>query len=136
MWPHQVTTCDNGYMKTIGAAEFKAHCLQILDELGPEGIVITKRGEPVAELRPLPRNHGRFIGILAGQVGAAPDDDLFSTGAWVSDEWGDLNVPPLPESASITEPDAPRSNNLALYGKYRDKIQVIGDIYPAGSEPG
>ncbi len=90
-------------MKTIGAAEFRAHCSQILDGLGPGGIVITKRAKPVAEVRPLPRNHGHFIGISAGQVGADPNDDLFSTGAWISDEWGDLNVPPLPESDSQTD---------------------------------
>lgn len=37
--------------KEISATEFKAGCLQILDELDSEGIVITKRGKPVAELR-------------------------------------------------------------------------------------
>jgi len=83
-------------MKTIGAAEFRAHCLRILDGLGPAGVVITKRGKPVAEVRPVRRGHGHFIGILQGEVGAAPDDDSFSTAAWISDEWGDLNPPPLP----------------------------------------
>ncbi len=46
----RVQEVDNGEnrshrvdMKTIGAAEFKAHCLQLMDEVGPEGIVITKR---------------------------------------------------------------------------------------------
>jgi prevent-host-death family protein len=81
-------------MKTIGAAEFKAHCLQILEEVGPEGIVITKRGKPVAELRPIRQNHAHLIGIMKGDVRVDPDDDLFSTGAWVSDEWGDLNAQP------------------------------------------
>jgi prevent-host-death family protein len=77
-------------MKTIGAAEFKAHCLQILEEVGPEGIVITKRGKPVAELRPIRQNHAHLIGSMKDLAPLAdPDDDLFSTGAWVSDEWGD-----------------------------------------------
>ncbi|HKS91729.1 MAG TPA: type II toxin-antitoxin system Phd/YefM family antitoxin [Tepidiformaceae bacterium] len=80
-------------MKTIGAAEFKAHCLQILDELGPEGIVITKRGKPVAEVKPARRGDGDLLGIVGDfDVRTNPDDDLFSTGAWVSDEWGDLNA--------------------------------------------
>jgi len=80
-------------MKTIGAAEFKAHCLQILDNVDPEGIVITKRGKPVARLLPAekPRSHAHLIGILKGEVIVDPDDNLFSTGAWVSDEWGDAN---------------------------------------------
>jgi len=81
-------------MKTIGAAEFKAHCLQILDELGPEGIVITKRGKPVAEIKPLKQSHAHLIGIIEGDLRVDPNDDLFSTGAWVSDEWGDLNAQP------------------------------------------
>lgn len=82
-------------MKTIGAAEFKAHCLQILDELGPEGIVITKRGKPIAELKPARRGDGDLIGLMKDLAPLAdPDDDLFSTGLWVSDEWGDLNAQP------------------------------------------
>lgn len=67
-------------MKTIGAAEFKAHCLQILDEVGPEGIVITKRGKPVAML--------------------------------------------VPPEANIEE----------MYGKYRDRLEVTGDILSSGRE--
>ncbi len=39
-------------MKQITATEFKAKCLKILDELGPTGIVITKRGQPVARVLP------------------------------------------------------------------------------------
>jgi prevent-host-death family protein len=40
--------------KVIGAAEFKAHCLRILDEVERtrEPVTITKRGRPVGELRP------------------------------------------------------------------------------------
>jgi hypothetical protein len=30
-------------MKTIGAARFKERCLALLDHLGPEGVIITKR---------------------------------------------------------------------------------------------
>ena len=41
--------------KIIGAAEFKAHCLQILDEVDRtrETVTVTKRGRPVAEVRPV-----------------------------------------------------------------------------------
>ena len=80
-------------METISAAKFKEQCLALMDSVGPEGIIITKRGKPVARLMPFetPKNHGYLIGIAAGDVGAAAGDDLFSTGAWISDEWGDLN---------------------------------------------
>lgn len=77
-------------MKTIGAAEFKAKCLAILDDVDAEGIIITKRGKPVARLVPVgaQEGHGHLIGTLRGEVLADEADDLFSTGAWVSDEWG------------------------------------------------
>src|ERR1039458_3224672 len=39
--------------KLISATEFRAKCLRILDELEPQGIVITKKGQPVARLMPL-----------------------------------------------------------------------------------
>ena len=41
--------------KQIGAAEFKAHCLRILDEVERSGepVTITKRGRAVAEVKPV-----------------------------------------------------------------------------------
>jgi prevent-host-death family protein len=41
--------------KIIGAAEFKAHCLRILDEVdrSRESVTVTKRGRPVAEVHPV-----------------------------------------------------------------------------------
>ncbi len=83
-------------VKTIAASTFRAKCLAILDEVDAEGIVITKRGKPVAKLTRYtePINHGHLIGILKHKrVIVDPNDDLLSTGEWISDEWGDLNVP-------------------------------------------
>lgn len=44
-------------MQTIKASEFKARCLALMDEVARTGepLLITKKGKPVAELRPLPR---------------------------------------------------------------------------------
>ena len=41
-------------MQTIQASEFKAKCLALMDKVAAtgEGILITKNGKPVAELRP------------------------------------------------------------------------------------
>ncbi len=38
--------------RTISAAEFKAHCLALLDEVSAtkETVVVTKRGKPVAKV--------------------------------------------------------------------------------------
>jgi len=55
-------------MSTIGAAQFKQECLAILDHLGPEGIVITKHGKPVAKLVPIETESSSLIGSLAGKI--------------------------------------------------------------------
>ena len=55
-------------MKTIGAAQFKERCLALLDEVGPDGIVITKHGKPVAKLIPLGADAKGLIGALAGKL--------------------------------------------------------------------
>jgi prevent-host-death family protein len=65
--------------KTIPASEFKAKCLRILDHLGPQGVVITKRGKPVA--RVIPANavdNSKLIGLMKGKV--VVRGDIFSTG--------------------------------------------------------
>lgn len=65
-------------MKTIGAAKFKEQCLALLDNLEPEGLVITKRGKPVARLLPHPRPSRTLMGRLAGRIEI--HGDLLSTG--------------------------------------------------------
>lgn len=53
--------------KMIGAAEFKAHCLRILDEVERTGepVTITKRGRIVGELHPpAKRKKGATFGFL------------------------------------------------------------------------
>ena len=63
-------------------SDFRAHCLQLLDGLPPDGILITKRGRPVARIIPVPSCCADLIGIMKGLV-PNPKDDLFSTGvAW------------------------------------------------------
>ncbi len=41
-------------MRTLGASDFKAHCLAVLDEVARTGeaVTILKRGKPVARLLP------------------------------------------------------------------------------------
>jgi prevent-host-death family protein len=65
--------------KTISAAEFKAKCLRILDELEPGGILITKRGRPVARVLPATTlDNQTVIGSMKGQIQIK--GDIFSTG--------------------------------------------------------
>ena len=65
-------------MKRIGAAKFKEQCLSILDHVDDEGIVITKRGKPVAKLIPINAESAELIGALDGKL--TVKDDIFSTG--------------------------------------------------------
>jgi prevent-host-death family protein len=64
--------------KTIGAAQFKEQCLAILDEVGPEGIIVTKHGKPVAKLIPMEADSAHLIGILEEDI--VVRGDLLSTG--------------------------------------------------------
>ena len=55
-------------MKTIGAGEFKARCLTLMEDVRStrEPLVITKRGKPVAKLVPADDDKDDFIGRLEG----------------------------------------------------------------------
>lgn len=58
--------------KMVGATEFKAKCLNLIDQMrtDDESIVITKRGKPVAVLSPVrePSRHKSIIGAMKGSV--------------------------------------------------------------------
>ena len=65
-------------VKTIGAAQFKEKCLAILDDIGPEGIVVTKHGKPVAKLIPISADSAHLIGCLKDEIEI--HGDILSTG--------------------------------------------------------
>ena len=67
---------------TVPVAEFKAKCLRLLDNLGPEGLLITKRGRAVARVLPVAASDNqKLIGLMKGSIKIK--GDLFSTGV----EW-------------------------------------------------
>jgi prevent-host-death family protein len=55
-------------MKQVSASKFKEQCLALLDRVGPEGIVVTKRGKPVAKLIPFGADSASLIGSLKGKL--------------------------------------------------------------------
>jgi len=64
---------------TVPVAEFKAKCLRLLDDLGPGGILITKRGRPVARVLPVAASDNqKLIGSMKGSIEI--NGDIFSTG--------------------------------------------------------
>ena len=65
-------------MQTINASKFKEQCLSLLENLDPEGIVITKHGKPVARLIPAGSDCADLIGSMKGKLKVK--GDIFSTG--------------------------------------------------------
>ncbi len=62
----------------MSVTEFKAKCLQIFDQLGADGIIIEKRGKPVAKVTPIRTNNSEWIGSMKGKIEI--HGDIMSTG--------------------------------------------------------
>jgi prevent-host-death family protein len=56
--------------KHVGATEFKANCLRLMDEVAQQRrpIIITKRGKPVAKLVPVEKEPIDLFGRMAGSI--------------------------------------------------------------------
>mgnify|MGYP000371503078 CR=1 FL=1 len=74
-------------MRQIAAAKFKEQCLALLEDVDPEGIVITKHGKPYAALVPLEMVPAP---ILRVQDLAGSGQDVYDAGhvQRLRDEWG------------------------------------------------
>jgi prevent-host-death family protein len=70
---------------TIGVADFKARCLEILEGVGTRGdeIIITKRGKPIAQIGPIRPEFPELKGMFAGRAKILGDIVYFNT----SDLW-------------------------------------------------
>ena len=57
-------------MKTIAAGEFKARCLQVMEDVLTKRtpVLITKRGKPLAKLVPPDEKPPDILGRLAGKI--------------------------------------------------------------------
>ena len=57
-------------MKQMGAGEFKAECLAIMDQVYKTGesVLITKRGKPVAKLVPAKKQRDDVFGYMVGKA--------------------------------------------------------------------
>lgn len=78
--------------RTVGAGEFKATCLELMDEVKERHVevVITKRGTPVAKLAPVDTTPPSPFGFLRGTVLA--DVDLVGP---EHDAWAESDTDPL-----------------------------------------
>jgi prevent-host-death family protein len=79
-------------VREIAAGEFKAKCLQLMDQVQREGIelVITKRGKPVAKLVPAVQRKDSPFGWMKG-TGRIAGDIVSSE----PDEWKESKTDPL-----------------------------------------
>jgi prevent-host-death family protein len=62
----------------VNASKFKEQCLSLLDNLGPEGIIVTKHGKPVARVIPASADCAGLIGSMKGRIQVK--GDILSTG--------------------------------------------------------
>lgn len=62
-------------MRTMPAAQFKAQCLAVMDNVAQSGypVIITKHGKPVAKLIPATTSDADIFGALAGVARIAGD---------------------------------------------------------------
>jgi prevent-host-death family protein len=70
---------------TIGASDFKAKCLRILEEVAERGdtVIVTKRGKPLAKVVPLERERKPLKGRWKGLAKTKGDIVYFDT----SEDW-------------------------------------------------
>jgi prevent-host-death family protein len=90
--------------RRIGAADFKARCLQIMDLVSESGaeVTITKHNRPVAKLVPVrpPARRASILGSCRDSLIIVDDDLVLST----ADEWTDweAKLDRLPDAPAIT----------------------------------
>jgi len=65
-------------MQKINASKFKEQCLALLENLEPEGIIVTKHGKPIARVIPANSDCAELIGSMKDQIQI--HGDIFSTG--------------------------------------------------------
>ena len=70
--------------RTIKASEFKAKCLQLMNEVAETGetIVVTKNGRPVAQLGPVVSRPTTLAGAHKGQIAIRGDIVAPVDAAW------------------------------------------------------
>ena len=83
-------------MKSVGAAYFKEHCLELLAQLNAEGLVITQDGNPIAKVTPFEKGPTELqLAVLNGSLKdkIKIHGDIFSTGIRWNAESGHPHSP-------------------------------------------
>lgn len=74
-----MNTTEANLNPSIDLVEFKARCLEVLEQLVAPGLIVTKEGRPLAHITPVTAiNNEQLIGSMHGQI--AIHGDVLSTG--------------------------------------------------------
>lgn len=92
-------------MRTIEVARFKEQCLELLDRLDADGLIVTRRGKPVARVVPHDRQHddrqhAGLIGSLRHKIRIR--GDILTTGLGPKRTDGPGPNPPKPGQPAET----------------------------------
>lgn len=68
----------NHDMQSFNVSEFREKLLTLIEGLPPEGVLVTKRGKPVAQVLPVRKPGKSLIGAMAKRFEIR--GDVFSTG--------------------------------------------------------
>jgi antitoxin (DNA-binding transcriptional repressor) of toxin-antitoxin stability system len=80
-------------VKSLNVSEFRKQALDLLEHLPPEGVLITKRGKPLAKVVPMRSNIADLIGSMKGKLHIK--GDIFSTGIRWEAEDGKIDGEPI-----------------------------------------
>ena len=102
-------------VRTITASEFKARCIELMDEVADSGveIVITKYGRPVSRLVPCRKKPDTLFGIDREKLEILGDIDGPLDVAWEAETGTGASDRPKPDT---------------LFGIDRGKLEILGDI--------
>ena len=83
----RVVTRSSRLPRVMSAAEFKAKCLQAMEQVAATGdpIIVTKRRKAIAQLAPVARKPKTLRGFLKGRVKATKDIIRPLTVPWDAD---------------------------------------------------
>jgi antitoxin (DNA-binding transcriptional repressor) of toxin-antitoxin stability system len=74
-----MNTAEANLNPSIDLIEFKARCLEVLEQLVAPGLIVTKEGRPLVRITPVTAiNNEQLIGSMHGQI--AIHGDVLSTG--------------------------------------------------------
>lgn len=65
-------------MKKIPISKFKAECLSLLDNLDPDGLIVTKHGKVLAKVIPVEQESAYLIGSMKNKI--KKNGNILSTG--------------------------------------------------------